>query len=198
VLGTPGSVGASAREYVSESCRGGCFIPPRAAPCPTTTPHRTTPHHTAAHHCVAPCHVAPRVFGCMPGLSLGAVPPSGAVTPPGALPLAHPAISLIPPAAPESPDQAASRLSAQPSPRAPTVSRAVSEARLRRTLFPAHLKLTDCSIMFAPRRSLIADRSPDVHATSDGVVLMFHDPTLDRTTTGTGLIRDQPWKGSIE
>ncbi|GFZ48797.1 hypothetical protein JCM24511_06546 [Saitozyma sp. JCM 24511] len=38
----------------------------------------------------------------------------------------------------------------------------------------------------------------DVHATSDGVVLMFHDPTLDRTTTGTGLIRDQPWKGSIE
>jgi hypothetical protein len=27
---------------------------------------------------------------------------------------------------------------------------------------------------------------------------MFHDPTLDRTTTGTGLIREQPWKGVIE
>lgn len=38
----------------------------------------------------------------------------------------------------------------------------------------------------------------DVHATSDGVVLMFHDPTLDRTTTGKGLIREQPWKGVIE
>ncbi|OCF41343.1 glycerophosphoryl diester phosphodiesterase [Kwoniella heveanensis CBS 569] len=38
----------------------------------------------------------------------------------------------------------------------------------------------------------------DVHATSDGVVLMFHDPTLDRTTTGKGLIREQPWSGVIE
>ncbi|WWD19706.1 hypothetical protein CI109_104170 [Kwoniella shandongensis] len=38
----------------------------------------------------------------------------------------------------------------------------------------------------------------DVHATSDGVVLMFHDPTLNRTTTGTGLIKDQPWKDVIE
>ncbi|KIR62571.1 hypothetical protein I312_103315 [Cryptococcus bacillisporus CA1280] len=38
----------------------------------------------------------------------------------------------------------------------------------------------------------------DVHATSDGVILMFHDPTLDRTTTGTGLIKNQPWKGVIE
>ncbi|WWC94971.1 hypothetical protein V866_001823 [Kwoniella sp. B9012] len=38
----------------------------------------------------------------------------------------------------------------------------------------------------------------DVHATSDGVILMFHDPTLDRTTTGKGLIKNQPWKGVIE
>ncbi|KAL7418541.1 hypothetical protein Q5752_006999 [Cryptotrichosporon argae] len=38
----------------------------------------------------------------------------------------------------------------------------------------------------------------DVHATADGVVLMFHDPTLDRTTTGRGLIREQPWTGTIE
>jgi hypothetical protein len=27
---------------------------------------------------------------------------------------------------------------------------------------------------------------------------MFHDPTMDRTTTGAGLIRTQPWKGVIE
>ena len=38
----------------------------------------------------------------------------------------------------------------------------------------------------------------DVHSTSDGVILMFHDPTLDRTTDGKGLIRTQPWKGVIE
>jgi glycerophosphoryl diester phosphodiesterase len=38
----------------------------------------------------------------------------------------------------------------------------------------------------------------DVHITSDGVVLMFHDPTLDRTTNGTGTIRSQPWHGTIE
>ncbi|RSH78200.1 uncharacterized protein EHS24_002661 [Apiotrichum porosum] len=38
----------------------------------------------------------------------------------------------------------------------------------------------------------------DVHITSDGVILMFHDPTLDRTTTGTGAIHTQPWKGVIE
>jgi len=27
---------------------------------------------------------------------------------------------------------------------------------------------------------------------------MFHDPTLDRTTNGTGAIKTQPWKGVIE
>jgi glycerophosphoryl diester phosphodiesterase/phosphatidylglycerol phospholipase C len=39
---------------------------------------------------------------------------------------------------------------------------------------------------------------PDLHVTSDGVILMFHDPTLDRTTTGTGMIKTQPWEGVIE
>lgn len=39
---------------------------------------------------------------------------------------------------------------------------------------------------------------PDVHITSDGVILMFHDPTLDRTTTGKGAIKTQPWKDVIE
>lgn len=27
---------------------------------------------------------------------------------------------------------------------------------------------------------------------------MFHDPTLDRTTNGTGTIRSQDWHGKIE
>ena len=30
----------------------------------------------------------------------------------------------------------------------------------------------------------------DVHLSSDGEVVVIHDPTLDRTTTGTGLVRD--------
>ncbi|CAO1614782.1 unnamed protein product [Parajaminaea phylloscopi] len=38
----------------------------------------------------------------------------------------------------------------------------------------------------------------DVHVTSDGVIVMFHDPSLERTTDGKGLIKDQPWKGVIE
>ncbi|MDF8265853.1 glycerophosphodiester phosphodiesterase [Luteipulveratus flavus] len=33
----------------------------------------------------------------------------------------------------------------------------------------------------------------DVHATSDGVLLAFHDSTLDRVTDGTGAIHDQPY-----
>jgi glycerophosphoryl diester phosphodiesterase len=33
----------------------------------------------------------------------------------------------------------------------------------------------------------------DVHATSDGVVVLHHDAALDRTTDGRGLISAQPW-----
>lgn len=33
----------------------------------------------------------------------------------------------------------------------------------------------------------------DVHATSDGVLLAFHDDTLDRTTDASGTIADMPW-----
>lgn len=33
----------------------------------------------------------------------------------------------------------------------------------------------------------------DIHATSDGVLVMMHDDTLDRTSTGTGPIRAQSW-----
>ncbi|KAI0331318.1 PLC-like phosphodiesterase [Cubamyces sp. BRFM 1775] len=35
----------------------------------------------------------------------------------------------------------------------------------------------------------------DVHVSLDDVVIMFHDPTLDRTTNGHGNIRDQNWYG---
>lgn len=38
----------------------------------------------------------------------------------------------------------------------------------------------------------------DVHVTSDDVIVMFHDPSLERTTNGKGLIRKQPWKDCIE
>jgi glycerophosphoryl diester phosphodiesterase len=33
----------------------------------------------------------------------------------------------------------------------------------------------------------------DVHATSDGVVVVHHDPVLDRTTDGTGAVASLPW-----
>jgi glycerophosphoryl diester phosphodiesterase len=33
----------------------------------------------------------------------------------------------------------------------------------------------------------------DVHATSDGVVVLHHDDRLDRTTDGAGVIAHQPW-----
>ncbi|GAA3359894.1 MULTISPECIES: glycerophosphodiester phosphodiesterase [Saccharopolyspora] len=33
----------------------------------------------------------------------------------------------------------------------------------------------------------------DVHATADGVVVLHHDPSLDRTTDGRGTIRRLPW-----
>jgi glycerophosphoryl diester phosphodiesterase len=34
----------------------------------------------------------------------------------------------------------------------------------------------------------------DVHATSDGVVVVQHDPSLDRTTDQCGMIADLPWR----
>ncbi len=33
----------------------------------------------------------------------------------------------------------------------------------------------------------------DVHATSDGVVVVLHDPTLERTTDGSGPVADHTW-----
>lgn len=34
----------------------------------------------------------------------------------------------------------------------------------------------------------------DVHATRDGVVIVLHDPTLDRTTNETGPVRERSWE----
>ena len=34
----------------------------------------------------------------------------------------------------------------------------------------------------------------DVHATSDGVVVVHHDPVLDRTTDGCGAVARLPWR----
>jgi glycerophosphoryl diester phosphodiesterase len=38
----------------------------------------------------------------------------------------------------------------------------------------------------------------DVHGTKDGVVVVLHDPTLDRTTDGTGPVREQTWDSVAE
>ncbi|KAI9513305.1 PLC-like phosphodiesterase [Russula earlei] len=35
----------------------------------------------------------------------------------------------------------------------------------------------------------------DVHVSRDGVVVMFHDPSLERTTDSKGLIREREWYG---
>ncbi|HLS50017.1 MAG TPA: glycerophosphodiester phosphodiesterase [Actinomycetaceae bacterium] len=34
----------------------------------------------------------------------------------------------------------------------------------------------------------------DVHLTADGVVVLMHDPELDRTTNGSGYVRDHTWQ----
>src|SRR6185295_13498419 len=33
----------------------------------------------------------------------------------------------------------------------------------------------------------------DVHASSDGVIVVMHDPNLERTTNGSGPVREQTW-----
>jgi phosphatidylglycerol phospholipase C len=38
----------------------------------------------------------------------------------------------------------------------------------------------------------------DVHLTADGVLILQHDESLDRMTTGHGLIAAQPWTGCLD
>ncbi|KAK9766693.1 hypothetical protein K7432_004054 [Basidiobolus ranarum] len=38
----------------------------------------------------------------------------------------------------------------------------------------------------------------DLHLTSDGEIIVMHDPTLDRTTNGTGKVKERPWNGYID
>ncbi|KAF9190253.1 hypothetical protein BGZ51_008784 [Haplosporangium sp. Z 767] len=38
----------------------------------------------------------------------------------------------------------------------------------------------------------------DIHLTADGEIIVMHDPSLDRTTNGTGLVKNQPWHGYID
>ncbi|KAF9413145.1 hypothetical protein BGZ94_000825 [Podila epigama] len=38
----------------------------------------------------------------------------------------------------------------------------------------------------------------DLHLTADGEIIVMHDPSLGRTTNGTGLIKDRPWHGYID
>ena len=38
----------------------------------------------------------------------------------------------------------------------------------------------------------------DVHLTADDVLILQHDESLDRMTTGSGLIASQPWKGCLD
>jgi len=38
----------------------------------------------------------------------------------------------------------------------------------------------------------------DIHIAKDNVLVLFHDPELGRTTTGSGKIHEQPWAGVLE
>lgn len=38
----------------------------------------------------------------------------------------------------------------------------------------------------------------DIHITSDNVLVMFHDPSLDNKTNGSGKIHETPWAGVLE
>ncbi|CAE6465623.1 unnamed protein product [Rhizoctonia solani] len=51
----------------------------------------------------------------------------------------------------------------------------------------SHLHLA--TVLFYPQ---------DVHVSLDDMVLMFHDPSLGRTTDGRGLIREKQWVGDME
>ncbi|KAF8941174.1 PLC-like phosphodiesterase [Dissophora ornata] len=38
----------------------------------------------------------------------------------------------------------------------------------------------------------------DLHLTLDGEIIVMHDPSLERTTNGTGKVKDRPWHGYID
>ncbi|KDN46807.1 PLC-like phosphodiesterase [Tilletiaria anomala UBC 951] len=61
-------------------------------------------------------------------------------------------------------------------------------------VFLSHGQLASTSL----REPVAHITAADVHITSDDVIVMFHDPSLERTTNGSGLIRDQPYHGNIE
>lgn len=73
----------------------------------------------------------------------------------------------------------------------------VVEAQPKRTLLAAHRG----GALLWPENSLLAFRNAiamgvnflelDVHLSRDGELVVLHDPTLDRTTTGTGAVRDR-------
>lgn len=58
--------------------------------------------------------------------------------------------------------------------------------------------------LLAPENTLVAFRLGAAHGyrmfecdaklSADGVVILLHDPSLDRTTNGTGLAADHPWR----
>lgn len=58
--------------------------------------------------------------------------------------------------------------------------------------------MSDILLSFAYLLQLLLSLSKDVHITADDVIIMFHDPSLERTTDGKGFIREQAWNGGIE
>ena len=53
---------------------------------------------------------------------------------------------------------------------------------------------TVLSFKMAAKEPVYAGIETDVQMTSDGVLVLMHDPTLDRTTDATGAVSDYTWK----
>ena len=78
----------------------------------------------------------------------------------------------------------------------------LSSTAAARTAVPAFTAAHRGGAQLWPENSLLAFRKAvelgadylefDVHLTKDGEPVVIHDPTLDRTTTGTGPVRERP------
>jgi glycerophosphoryl diester phosphodiesterase len=60
------------------------------------------------------------------------------------------------------------------------------------------LSIFGSNALLSLRMIAYSTASQDVHITSDDVIIMFHDPSLERTTDGKGLIHNQAWQDGIE
>ncbi len=59
-------------------------------------------------------------------------------------------------------------------------------------------KLLDCINPLFMKRNVVPRSLTDVHVSMDNVVIMCHDPSLDRTTDANGIVQQKNWYGDTE